>query len=255
MPNQSIRLDAIRPETASLFSVLASFPQMASFTLIGGTAIALIIAHRLSNDLDFDCFGDQLPTGQIDLLISELKAVGVPVQQITDIDLTARFKIETGKRLSNYVRDYVIGDTKVSFFAMGAKQTPIFVSHLKHAQLLRIESVSFGILGLDGLKLTKAVVIGQRVRSRDLYDLLVLVRDYGYSVEQLLKDAQLYGTTDDPEYYKSVLRGDIPVDPDDEGLEPVSVQVSLNDIYSFFNERISAIEIEEAEQIANLDER
>lgn len=250
MPRQRIRLDAIRPETASLFAVLANFPQLSSFALIGGTAIAVIIGHRLSNDLDFAFFGDQLPTAQIDSLVSELKGVGVPIRLITDSNQISSFKIETGKRLLNFARDYMVGDTKVTFFAMRSKQTPIFVDYLKQADLLPVDDISFSILGLEGLRVSKAVVIGQRVRSRDLYDLFVLIRDHGYSVEQLLKDAQKYGTNDDPEYYKSVLRGDIPLDLEDEGLEPVGVPVALDDIYSFFNARISQLEIDEAERIA-----
>ena len=124
------------------------------------------------------------------------------------------------------------------------------MDYLKHADLLPVDDISFSILGLEGLRVSKAVVIGQRVRSRDLYDLFVLIRDHGYSVEQLLKDAQKYGTNDDSEYYKSVLRGDIPLDLEDEGLEPVGVPVALDDIYSFFNARISQLEIDEAERIA-----
>jgi predicted nucleotidyltransferase component of viral defense system len=253
MPEQSIRLDAIRPETAGLFSLLANYPQLSRFTLIGGTALALIIGHRLSNDLDFAFYGDQLPTGQIDSLVSELKALGVPIQLITDANAISSFRIATGKRLLNYARDYIVGDTKLTFFAMGSKQTPIFVDYLKQARFLQLENVSFSILGLDGLKATKAVVIGQRTRSRDLYDLLVLARDHSYSVELILQDAQQYGTNDDPEYYKAVLRGDIPLDQDDEGLEAVGVQVSLDDIYAYFDERLSQLEIAEAERIARID--
>lgn len=253
MPRPTLRLDAIRPETARLFAVLACFPQLGSFTLIGGTAIALIIGHRLSNDLDFAFFGDRLPTRQIDALISELKAAGLPIQLITDARLISNFKIATGKRLLNYARDYMFGDTKVTFFAMGAKQTPAFVSYLQQAALLPFEQGAFSILGLAGLKVSKAVVIGQRVRSRDLYDLLVLVRDHGYSVEQLLQDAQTYGTNDDAEYYKAVLRGDIPLDADDEGLEPVKLQITIAEIHAFFDAKISQLEIEEAERIARID--
>lgn len=253
MPGNSIRLDAIRPETAGLFSVLASFPQLSGFVLIGGTAMTLLVGHRLSNDLDFAFFGDCLPTGQVDALVAELKAAGIPSRLVTDSSQISRFKIATGKRLLDYARDYMIGDTKVSFFAMGAKQTPAFVAYLKQVALVPLKEASFGILGLEGLKVTKAVTIGQRTRSRDLYDLFVLVRDHGYTVEQLLQDAQDYGTNDDPEYYKSVLRGDIPLDRDDEGLESVGVQIALGDVYAFFDERISLLEIEEAERIARMD--
>lgn len=251
--SDSIRLDAIRPETARLFTLLAEFPQLGGLTLIGGTAIALIIGHRLSNDLDFAFFGNKLPTYAIDSLVNELKTGGLPVRSITDPGQISRFKIATGKRLLDFARDYMFDDTKVTFFAMGVKQTPEFINYLKRAQTLNLPNTSFQVLGLDALKTTKAVVLGQRVRSRDLYDLFTLTQAHQYSVAQILDDAVLYGTNNDPEYYKAVLRGEIPLDEDDEGLEPVAVNAPLEEIYSFFDTEISRLEVEEAARIVRSD--
>ena len=133
---------------------------------------------------------------------------------------------------------------------MAAKQTPIFVDYLNRAPTLNLPETSFKILALDPLKTTKAVVLGQRVRSRDLYDLFILSRQYGYAVSQLLQDAISYGTNNDPEYYKAVLRGEIPLDENDEGLEPVGIKASLDEIYHYFDAEISLIEIKEAARIA-----
>lgn len=248
-PNR-LQIEAIRPETASLFTLLAVFPQLVPFTLIGGTAIALNIGHRLSNDLDFAYFGDKLPIDDIDSLVAELKSQGLFVRMISAPDQISTFKIRTGKKLLDYARDYMFGNTKVTFFAMGMQQTPILVSHLKRAAVLNIPDASFNVLSLDGLKTSKAVVLGQRIRSRDLYDLFILAKEHGYTIAQLLHDAATYGTNDDPEYYKAVLRGEIPLDIDDEGLEPVGVTTDLNVIYSFFDTQISLIEIDEAARIA-----
>ena len=245
-----LQLESIRPETASLFTLLGSFPQLGAFTLIGGTAISLNIGHRISNDLDLACFGDRLPTNDIDSLVAELKSHGLPIQLISNPDQISTFKIRTGKKLLDYARDYMFGNTKVTFFALGMQQTPVFVEHLKRAPVLHLTDITFSVLALDSLKATKAVVLGQRVRSRDLYDLFVLARDHKYVTAQLLHDAITYGTNDDPEYYKAVLRGEIPVDVDDEGLEPVGVNTDLNTIYAYFNTQISLIEIEEAARIA-----
>ena len=248
--SNSIRLDAIRPETARLFSLLAEFPQLEDLTLIGGTAIALSIGHRLSNDLDFAFFGDKLPAYAIDNLVNELKAGGLPVQLITDPGQISAFKIATGKRLLDFARDYMFAGTKVTFFAMGSKQTPAFVDYLNKAPVLNLPSTSFKVLGLEALQKTKAVVLGQRVRSRDLYDLFILSQAHGYSVSQLLHDAISYGTNNDSEYYKAILRGDIPLDVDDEGLEPVGVKATLEEIYHYFDTEISRLEIAEAARIA-----
>lgn len=140
-PNR-LQIEAIRPETASLFTLLAVFPQLVPFTLIGGTAIALNIGHRLSNDLDFAYFGDKLPIDDIDSLVAELKSQGLFVRMISAPDQISTFKIRTGKKLLDYARDYMFGNTKVTFFAMGMQQTPILVSHLKRAAVLNIPDAS-----------------------------------------------------------------------------------------------------------------
>lgn len=69
-------------------------------------------------------------------------------------------------------------------------------------------------------------------------------------MSQLIHDATAYGGNDDPEYYKAVLRGEIPLDADDEGLESVGVTTDLDTLYAFFDREISLMEIEQAARIA-----
>ena len=95
--------------------------------------------------------------------------------------------------------------------------------------------------------------ISTSVRYSDLYDLFILAQTHGYSVAQILDDAVSYGTNNDPEYYKAVLRGEIPLDEDDEGLEPVAVNAPLEEIYSFFDTEISRLEVKEAARSAHGD--
>ena len=93
-------------------------------------------------------------------------------------------------------------------------------------------------------------LISETARLNHLQNLFILSRQYGYAVSQLLQDAISYGTNNDPEYYKAVLRGEIPLDENDEGLEPVGIKASLDEIYHYFDAEISLIEIKEAARIA-----
>lgn len=56
-----LRRTILRPEATRLFDALAACPELAGFTLLGGTALALQIGHRISLDLDFGYFGQRLP--------------------------------------------------------------------------------------------------------------------------------------------------------------------------------------------------
>jgi predicted nucleotidyltransferase component of viral defense system len=49
------------------------------FVLIGGTALALHIQHRLSEDLDFACVGAKLPRERIRQILSQLERLGFKI--------------------------------------------------------------------------------------------------------------------------------------------------------------------------------
>ena len=56
--------------------------RLAGFTLVGGTALALQIGHRISEDLDFNIFGQKLPIGRIDSILDELASEGVVIESL-----------------------------------------------------------------------------------------------------------------------------------------------------------------------------
>ena len=61
-----LKLEFMPEATQKNFARLKDDPRLAAFTLVGGTALALQIGHRFSEDLDFNIFGQKLPTSAID---------------------------------------------------------------------------------------------------------------------------------------------------------------------------------------------
>jgi hypothetical protein len=41
------------------------------------------------------------------------------------------------------------------------------------------------VLGSDGLLAMKSIVVYDRVRSRDIFDLMILTRDHGYTLKEI----------------------------------------------------------------------
>lgn len=236
-----LRRDLLRPAVATLFGTLCRAPELSGITLIGGTALALQIGHRVSLDLDFATFDKTLPAGRIDQLMSRLKNAGHAAQLVTSPSHTAQFKINTGKRLQDYVRDYVVDGVKVTFFAHG--KSDLLRVFYRDTPKVCEPGMTFDLLGIEGLKVAKTLVLADRVRSRDLYDLMILVRDHGFTPELLFAVARNFGTVDDPEHYKAILRGEIPLDSGDEGLEPADVAADPAQIHRFFSEALSDYEI------------
>jgi hypothetical protein len=76
----------------------------------------------------------------------------------------------------------------------------------------------------------------------------ILTKNHGYTLEALFDAVARLGTLDDPEHYKAVLRGAIPLDRDDEGLEAVEVGIDLATIYPHFDRMIGEYEIRRAKE-------
>ena len=236
----TLHRNMLHPEANALFYVLIHAPEMEGLTLIGGTALALQIGHRISLDFDFAQFGGTLPSFAIDRLISRLKQEGHQAQMITNSAQIIQFKINHGMNLLDRARDYVIDGVKVTFFIHG--KSSLQEAFYRSAKKVRKANMCFDILGIEGLKVAKTLVLADRVRSRDLYDLYVLMREHNYPINKLFSNVRELGTVDDPEYYKTIMRGEIPLDADDEGLEAVELNINYEQIIKYFNHEIDEYE-------------
>lgn len=228
--------------TQAVFNRLATNSLSQGFLLIGGTALALHIAHRLSNDLDF-IFCERhgkLPTARIDALIRSLRDQGCTADLIIDSAQESTFRINTGERLSDYARDYNIDGVKVTFFAASPGQQPRRFAFWQSCPRDLQPGCAFAVLALDSLRTAKTLVLQDRVRSRDLFDLMVLMRDHGYSMEAFFDTiTRLADGTQDGEMERLILRGLIPLDKRDEGLDTVGISFSMKEIYAFFDARLT----------------
>jgi len=236
----SLHRNILRPEAEALFEVLCRAPEMEGFTLIGGTALALQIGHRVSLDFDFARFGGSLPGQTIDQLIARLKQEEHRAQMITSPTEISRFKINHGMNLLDHVRDYVIDGVKVTFFIQGKNNAQKI--YYQSVEKIREADMRFDIMGIEGLKTAKTLVLADRVRSRDLYDLYILKREHAYSLDELFSIVKKLGVIDDSEYYKAIMRGEIPLDDEDEGLEAVDLYIGTEQIYEYFNHVIDEYE-------------
>jgi hypothetical protein len=242
----SFQTHSLHPQTQAVFATLAASELTRGFLLIGGTALALQIAHRISNDLDFlfTQANGKLPTQRIDQLVAHLRAQGRQTELITDSSAESTFRINTGELLSDYARDYAIDGVKVTFFAANARRQPKRFAFWENASRDLNANFAFSVLSLDGLKIAKTLVLQDRVRSRDLFDLMILIRDYDYTIDAMFDTVRrLSDGAQDGELERLILRGLIPIDQRDEGLQAVNVSVSLPQLYAFFDERLREYEV------------
>ncbi len=238
-PIKKLHLETLPPSTLKVFELFDSHSALIknlrldqNLCLVGGTALSLQINHRRSNDLDLACFDKKLPNYAIDEFLSHLRS-DCDIRELNSMAQVSTFKIQTGLNLLDYVRDFTINDVKVTFFTLGkTDEQRLFYKSVDKV----LDQWAFPLMGIEGLELSKTLVLKNRVRSRDLYDMKVLMETTGYNLNSFIANLNRYSPKDDINHYRGVLTGKIPLDRDDEGLVAVGVDVSIDQIYDFFKQ-------------------
>ena len=231
-------LDLLPPATAAVLAKLAQEPVLSGFCLVGGTALALQAGHRRSLDLDLVRFS---PTLDKQALFRAMRAKGaelitpqsaISAARINGLDLLAR------------AQDYVLEGVKVQCFTY-----PEGLRHSPGSQ--PVEGWSFDLMDLDGLFAMKSALLLKRARSRDYFDLMWFCQ-HGKTLDDILA-AVADDAPDTPVVVEHKLLGLLPLDAEDEGLDPVGLTITLADIHAFFESLVQAREIAEAQKL--LDQR
>ncbi|WP_179958331.1 nucleotidyl transferase AbiEii/AbiGii toxin family protein [Chitinimonas arctica] len=173
----------LRPDTQHLWETLRWHSGLRGFVLIGGTALALRIGHRLSEDLDFAYNGRKLPKRQIQAMVRDLQQRGTALvlnQPATEID---EF-INAGLDLYDFQQNFDGNETvKVSLVCLDTPANSILKG--TPDDMLRVAT-------LDEIFALKALVVASRSKTRDWFDLYVLMTRHGYSAADFLRAFHLH---------------------------------------------------------------
>ena len=179
------------------------------------------------------------------------------------VDTASRTKITTGNEYSTTSCSGVArsprradrAEGKVAVTAMAAPvlldQLPQCHYKLKSSPKVEVSKGGFDVLSIDGPLVMKSIVVHDRVKSRDIYDFMVLTRDHGYALEDIFAAIDAYQPirNKDPEHFKSVVTGVIPVDKNDEGFSSIHLNVRMDEIYKYFKKQINDYEIRVVQQL------
>ena len=242
-----LKLDALAVKTRPVYELLAQQWALENFVLVGGTAMALQMAHRLTEDLDFWLPAERISTYVIDRMMNELKAQGHAVVFATPPAATSAFRINSGEDLRWYAQDWAIDGVKVQLFC----PQDVAYEHFRTYPRLTAKDLgtSFDIATLDAIFAMKSYTIHRRTRSRDIVDLWHFLQQ-GKTLANILQTARLASPSVSDEHAKAVLRGDVPLDAQDEGFALLAPGLSLRQVYADFAKAVDALEIERARQVA-----
>ncbi len=213
-----IDLSYLPTKTKLIFEKLATTNFIKKFTLVGGTALALQIKHRLSEDLDFIYDGEKIPVNTIKRNIHQL----FPNYRIIFQD-------------DNYQIDFIINDSKITFFSTGAIQVSFSVSQNP------IHYNNLNIANLENIAILKIASIAQRNTIRDYYDLYFLAK-YHLGLEKIIQLAKEKLPHLSPITYSETLiyTEDIPENDISQHLQPKE-NINKDQIAEFFTKELRRI--------------
>ena len=153
-----LKLEFMPEASQKNFVRLKDDPRLADFTLVGGTALALQIGHRISEDLDFNIFGQKLPIKTLDGLLDDLAARGAAIESLITSEQKLGFKINASENLDHYIQDYLIDGAKVTFHSRHEGDRPkAQIDFLKSAPKVAVSKRGFDVLAVEGLFVMKSI--------------------------------------------------------------------------------------------------
>jgi len=149
----NIHLENIPCATAELLRILSKEKHMSRFSLVGGTALALQLGHRQSEDLDFVFDAEKIDTIGIKRFIA---------RTFPDYRLIREERA--------YQLDFLVKNVKLTFFSTGAVIIPFKIK--PHT----IQLGTVNIARADVIAVLKMATISQRCTIRDYYDIYYISR-------------------------------------------------------------------------------
>jgi len=163
-------------QATTILTCAEGHPRLKGFVLFGGTALTLRIGHRISEDLDFAFPAVRLPVDQIKLLVRMMRSEGISFV-LNQNPLDEEDFLIAGLDLAQYQQNYLADDSvKVSFVAPEREVASVLRQH---------PDAPLRVATLDEIFCTKCLACADRNKSRDWFDLYVLMQDHGYTARDL----------------------------------------------------------------------
>jgi predicted nucleotidyltransferase component of viral defense system len=217
---------------------LRTQPELGGFVLVGGSALALQIRHRESEDLDFMWPQARLPR----LRLEQLQGNVAGMEFVPETDpILLRDADDALLDLRDFTQNYLLDGVRITFFVP---------DHPERAILARNNAESVRVATVDEIFALKALVCAKRGKSRDWFDLYALMKDHGYTFakfHQVFIDAGARMSYDTAASRLASCQAS----PRDEGFQTlVESPPTLEQLAEFFTARKNAYERDEAERAA-----
>lgn len=240
---------ALPEKTRALFEAIKPIEAIGDFLLVGGTALALRLQHRSSEDLDFLAIG-KLDRRAIDHVLGKLSEHGGKVTRVIDPVAILEFESE-GDDALDYGQDWRVNGVKLSFLSKLVRPETAqraLETRLRPAKVPGLDTGHIRVASEACIFALKAQLLSERLASRDLFDLKTLIETGRYDMAQLLSEAEALGGNIDL-IKERILHGRFRLDdPPVNAVNGESIDVEM--LRAWFAERINDFERDAAERKA-----
>jgi predicted nucleotidyltransferase component of viral defense system len=229
----------LRPDTRAVWEKFQGQPLLKGFVLIGGTALTLRIGHRVSEDLDLAFPAIRLPVDRLRLFVRRMEQAGVRLT-LNQNPLDVEHFLDSGMDLGDYQQNYLANDSvKISFIAPESETADV---------LRQDPDAPLRVASLDEIFATKCLACADRNKTRDWFDLYVLIKEHGFTMQDMHEVFRRLGVLQKFDIAGMRLRACKP-GLSDEGYEHLLAEApTLDGMRSFFAQKLDAFEIELARE-------
>ncbi len=203
-------LDCLLPKTQKLLlKMIGECSFLDKYVLVGGSALAMYLCHRKSEDLDFFTYSDNFDKKEIFDYIQTFENQEIINQTPQQVDL-------------------LLDGVKVTFFN----------ANWKFLEPTKIEK--FNLASIESISAMKVNVVFLRAKYRDYYDLYCLVKD-GMSLRDIFEySINIVEGINFKLFAIALVYIDDIEDDNIEYLEPIET-ISKEEIRDFFQDRIDKV--------------
>ncbi|MGC8555152.1 MAG: nucleotidyl transferase AbiEii/AbiGii toxin family protein [Candidatus Acidulodesulfobacterium sp.] len=221
----------------NLLNEIKDYPVFKDYTLIGGTALAVYLNHRESEDLDFITQNEKLNKVGINFFINSLEKRSFNIKKIYDEAGYIDFA-EGGENIDDYQQIYEINGVNISFFVI----SDLTVRNILSKDVPNIIAGNIKAAQIDTIFKLKCDIISQRNKLRDYYDIYYLIKNKKCNLkETYLSIIKTSGNSFANHIIKNMY--DLNVSPaDKEGLLTLEkVNITVDELRDFFRKEIEKI--------------
>jgi len=225
----------INQQTHDILDRFSQIPFFAKYKaiLIGGTALSYHCSHRISYDLDI-CFpfSDTLP--KLDFLEAFEEVIPLEFDKYV-IDSV----INEGEDIENLMQRYIIDGIKVDFVINPS-------SNIYEDKILQNNpAIPYGTLriaSLESIFELKSLLLLDRNKIRDLYDVVYLIKHHGFKVKDIIDTIIKYRITYQPTEIIRLIEEKVADPLDVEGIvEPAMDLCEYNALQDFLHKEFSTL--------------